>query len=212
MSESASHDATERTRGHTPTTDGGTESAAATETTPEDAAADRPAPPDFELRNAGAGPDPLSLADVDEAVDFAILLLLRDYHCPKCRAQVQRVAEKAQNIERGDAAVVAILPDTYERAASWQADYDLPFPLLADPGAEVNDEYDQPTRFGVVGRLHDVIGRMPKAIVLDLRGDAEVAYAYEGSSPADRPEIEHLFDQVDDLKEGFVFDCDLVDC
>ncbi len=182
---------------------------------PDSAAAasgERPAAPDFELRNAGAGPDPLSLARVAETVDFAILLLLRDYHCPKCRAQVQRVAEKAQDIERGDAAVIAVLPDAYERAQSWQTSYDLPFPLLADPGADVNDEYDQPTRFGAIGRLHGLVGRMPKAIVLDLRGDREVAYTYEGSTPGDRPEIEDLFAQVDDLKAGFVFDCDLVEC
>ena len=178
----------------------------------EEAGSSDTAPPSFTLRNAGAGPDPLSLERIAAEVDFAVLLLLRDYHCPKCRAQVQRVAEKADTLERGDAAVVAILPDTVERARSWQASYDLPFPLLADPGGEVNDEYDQPRRFGVFGKLHDVIGRMPKAVVLDLRDGAEVAYSYEGSSPRDRPEIEELFETVDDLKAGFVFDCDLVDC
>ncbi|MEF8813031.1 MAG: hypothetical protein V5A55_04345 [Halovenus sp.] len=52
---------------------------------------DGTSPPAFELRNAGVGPDPLSLERTAELVDFAILLLLRDYHCPKCRAQVQRV-------------------------------------------------------------------------------------------------------------------------
>ncbi|MEF8855398.1 MAG: hypothetical protein V5A24_07915, partial [Haloarculaceae archaeon] len=44
-------------------------------------------PPNFELRNAGAGPDPLTLDRIASEVDFAIFLLLRDYHCPKCRAQ-----------------------------------------------------------------------------------------------------------------------------
>ena len=169
-------------------------------------------PPNFELRNAGAGPDPLTLEHVTSEVDFAILLLLRDYHCPKCRAQVQRVESKAEEFDAGDAAVIAILPDTYERAVDWQESYDLSFPLLADPGGDVNDEYDQPTRFGALGRLHDFIGRMPKAVVLDLRGDAEVAHSYEGSTPADRPQIEDLFDTVEDLQAGFVFDCDLVEC
>jgi hypothetical protein len=31
--------------------------------------------PEFELRNAGVGPDPLSLSAIADTVDFAILLL-----------------------------------------------------------------------------------------------------------------------------------------
>ena len=54
--------------------------------------------PQFELRNAGVGPDPLSLDVIAETVDFAILLLLRDYHCPKCRTQVQNVAERRDRL------------------------------------------------------------------------------------------------------------------
>ena len=171
-----------------------------------------PALPQFELRNAGVGPDPLSLSAIADAVDFAVLLLLRDYHCPKCRAQVQRVAAKAEQLERNDTAVVPILPDSYEKAADWQSEYDLPFPLLADPGGDVGDEYDQPRRFGALGRLHDLIGRMPKALLLDLRGDPEIVSAHEGETPADRPDIEGLLARVDEMRESFVFDCSLVEC
>jgi len=35
---------------------------------------------EFELPNVGVGPDPLSMADVIAAADFAVLLFLRDYH------------------------------------------------------------------------------------------------------------------------------------
>jgi peroxiredoxin Q/BCP len=170
------------------------------------------APPAFELRNAGIGPDPLSLGTVADLVDFAILLLLRDYHCPKCRAQVQRVAEKAGTVQRRDTAVIPVLPDSYEKARSWQEEYDLPFPLLADPDGDVGEQYDQGRRFGALGQLHDVIGRMPKAVVLDLQGTPEIVEAYEGSSPGDRPQIEELLDTVDDIREEFVFDCELVEC
>jgi peroxiredoxin Q/BCP len=169
-------------------------------------------PPQFELRNAGVGPDPLSLSTISEAVDFAVLLLLRDYHCPKCRAQVQRVAEKAEQLERNDTAVVPILPDSYEKAADWQAEYDLPFPLLADPASDVGEAYDQPRRFGALGKLHDLVGRMPKALLLDLRDDPEVVYAHEGDTPGDRPDIEDLLARVDEMRESFVFDCTLVEC
>lgn len=173
---------------------------------------DEEPPPSFELRNAGVGPDPLSLEQTRKLVDFAIILLLRDYHCPKCRAQVQRVAKKAQTIQRRDTAVLPVLPDSYEKAQRWQEEYALPFPLLADPAGEVSDGYDQPRRFGVFGQIHDVIGRMPKAVVLDLRGDPVIVDDYDGSTPGDRPSIETLLESVDDLREEFVFDCDLVEC
>lgn len=169
-------------------------------------------PPEFELRNAGTGPDPLSLSTIAESVDFAILLLLRDYHCPKCREQVQRVAKKAEQLNRNDTAVVPILPDSYEKAADWQTEYDLPFPLLADPSGNVGEDYDQPRRFGALGRLHDLLGRMPKALLLDLRDGPEVLSVHEGEMPDDRPELEELLAEVDETRDSFVFDCTLVEC
>jgi peroxiredoxin Q/BCP len=111
--------------------------------------------PPFELPNVGVGPDPLSLAQIGDQADFAILLLLRDYHCLKCKSQVQTVAEQARSFADLNAAVVPILPEPRERAAEWQDSFDLPFPLLADPAKDVAEKYDQPTRFGVVGKLHD---------------------------------------------------------
>jgi peroxiredoxin Q/BCP len=171
-----------------------------------------PSPPAFELRNAGVGPDPLSLSTVAEKADFAIVLLLRDYHCPKCKAQIQRVADKAEQLDRRDTAVLPILPNSYERAEDWQDRYDLPFPLLADPSKDVSDEYDQQRRFGVLGQLHDVIGLMPKSLVLDLRDDPQIVETHQGRTPGDRPALETLLESVDDLQESFVFDCALVDC
>ncbi len=169
-------------------------------------------PPEFELRNAGVGPDPLSLSKVSDTVDFAIVLLLRDYHCPKCRAQIQRVAEKAEKLDRRDTAVIPILPNSYEKAADWQETYNIPFPLLADPSKDVSDEYNQRRRFGVLGELHDVIGLMPKSLVLDLRDEPRIVETHQGKTPGDRPELETLLGSVDELQESFVFDCSLVDC
>ncbi|WP_018256127.1 peroxiredoxin family protein [Halomicrobium katesii] len=169
--------------------------------------------PDFELPNVGVGPDPLSLDRVIERVDFAVLLLLRDYHCPKCKQQVQQIAEAAKQFAELNAVVLPILPEPVERARKWQSQFDLPFPLLADPDKQIGEAYDQPTRFGKLGRVHDMIGRMPESVILDTRGDeAEIVYTYAGGSPGDRPEIETLVDEIDQLQETFVFDCSLVDC
>jgi len=169
--------------------------------------------PDFELPNVGIGPDPLSLERVVQRVDFAVLLLLRDYHCPKCKHQVQTLAEEARQFAELNAVVLPVLPEPVERAAEWREQFDLPFPLLADPDKHIADKYDQPTRYGKLGALHDLIGRMPESVILDTRGDeAEIVYTYEGESPGDRPAVETLVDEIDQFQETFVFDCSLVDC
>lgn len=169
--------------------------------------------PDFELPNVGVGPDPLSLDRIVDTADVAVLLFLRDYHCPKCKAQVRAMAEEARTFAEMNAVVVPILPEPRERAAAWDPGVDVPFPLLADPAKDVADEYDQPTRFGVLGKVHDLVGRMPETLVLDARADrAEIVYAYEGSTPSDRPAVAAVVEEVEALQETFVFDCDLVAC
>ena len=160
--------------------------------------------PDFELPNAGAGSDPFSLSAVAAApdTDAVVLLFQRDYHCGNCRKQVQAIRDRYDEFEALHAAVVSILPEPPERAAEWQDSYDLPFALLADPNTDVSDAYDQPVRFGVLGSLHDLVGRMPVAIVLDTRsGEPVVAYTYEGRMPADRPDIDDLLDEIRALRD-----------
>ncbi|TKX57093.1 redoxin domain-containing protein [Halorubrum sp. SS7] len=159
--------------------------------------------PDFELPNAGAGPDPFSLsaAAADADTDAVVLLFQRDYHCGNCRKQVQAIGDRYDEFGALNAAVVSILPEPVERASEWQESYDLPFALLADPNTDVSDAYDQPVRFGVLGSLHDLVGRMPVAMVLDTRSDEPVvAYTYEGRMPADRPEIDDLLDEIRTLR------------
>ena len=158
--------------------------------------------PRFELENAGAGQSPFNLEDTlsNGGVDALALLLQRDYHCPRCRQQVQDVAARYDEFEAEKALVVSVLPESVDRARKWQDSYDLPFPLLADPTKEVSDDLDQPSRFSVLGNLHDMIGRIPEALVIDVRGDdPTVTYVHKGSSPSDRPTIDELLDEVRQL-------------
>lgn len=157
---------------------------------------------DFELPNVAAGPDPFSLSGVaaDETVDAVVVLLQRDYHCTKCRDQVKAVADRYDEFEAENADVAAVLPKPADRVADWQDRYDLPFPLLADGSQDVGERFDQPTRFGALGSLHDLVGRMPKAVVFDARsGTPDLAAVHEGSMPGDRPDVGDVLDAVRDL-------------
>ncbi|MCU4751051.1 peroxiredoxin family protein [Halobacteria archaeon AArc-curdl1] len=155
--------------------------------------------PDFELENVGAGPNPFSLATPvrDDDTDSAILLFQRDYHCGNCRKQVSAIADRYDEFRAVNALPVSILPEPADRAANWQDQYELPYPLLADPSTDVSDDYDQPVRFGLLGSLHDLVGRMPVAMVVDTRnGNPTPFYTYEGRMPADRPTIEELLEEA----------------
>jgi len=153
----------------------------------------------FELPNVGAGPDPLSFDALAEDNEFVLLLLQRDYHCTNCRSQVQAMATHYDEFADRNTEVVSVVPEPAERVADWQAEYDLPYPLCADPDKRVSEAYDQPVRFGVLGALSDFLGRMPKAVILDCRdADPEVVYTHEGSSTWDRPEMAELFGAIDE--------------
>lgn len=153
----------------------------------------------FELENVGAGTSPFRLEDTlsDPDIDAVVLLLQRDYHCRKCRQQVQDVAARYDEFEAENALVVSVLPESVDQARNWQESYDLPFPLLADPAKQLGDDLDQPSRFGVLGNLHDMIGRMPEALVVDVRGtDPDIPFVHKGTSPSDRPSIDELLAEV----------------
>lgn len=158
----------------------------------------------FDSPNVGPGPDPLTLADVAADHDFAVLLLQRDHYCTNCRDQVQSVADRYDDFESRDAEVVSVLPEPVERAREWTEQYDLPYPLLADPDATVGENYDQPVRFGPLGRLSDFFGRQPEAVVVDLRSgadDAQVVYVHRGRTTFDRPSVEDLLSAIDDARD-----------
>lgn len=160
--------------------------------------------PDFELPNVAAGPDPFSLHEdaAREELHAVVLCFQRDYHCRNCRQQVTAIAERHDAFESRGARVVSVLPEPRDRAQRWQDQYDLPFPLLADPETAVSDDYDQPSRFGILGELHDLIGRMPEAVVIDATDEPTIEWLHEGSTPADRPSVETLLERVDAIGEA----------
>jgi len=153
---------------------------------------------DFELDNVGAGPDRLSLRELATDHEFILLLFQRDHYCTNCRDQVQDVAKRYDEFRERDTAVVSVVPEPPEKLEQWQERYDLPFALCADPETEISDQYDQPVRYGLLGRISDFFGRMPKAVLLDCRGaEPSVSFSHEGSSTFDRPEIDEFLAEID---------------
>lgn len=159
--------------------------------------------PDFALQNVGSGPDPFALSTLPDDVAFAVLYLQRDHHCTNCRSQVQAVAARYDEFRDRGAEVASIVPEPADRVRTWQDRYELPFPLLADPNATVGAAYDQPVRFGILGRVSDFFGRMPAVVVVDRRGDEPVvAYAHRGSSTFDRPDVDEVLAALDELRSS----------
>jgi peroxiredoxin Q/BCP len=155
---------------------------------------------DFSLQNVAAGPDPFSLSAVD--ADFVVLFFQRDHYCTNCRSQVQQVADRYEDFRERDAEVVSIVPEPAAKVREWQASYDLPYPLLSDPDAEVAAAYDQPVRFGILGRFSDFLGRMPEVVIVDRRGEEPtVPYVHQGRSTFDRPDVEEILTELDQLRE-----------
>ncbi|WP_254762440.1 redoxin domain-containing protein [Natrinema marinum] len=173
-------------------------------------------PVEVALPNVGPGPDPLALVDLTEPVvptdptttdesdptyDAVVLLLHRDHHAGQCRRQVRAIGDRYDEFRERGCEVVSIVPEPRERVREWQEQYELPYPICADPEARLGDAFDQPVRLGTLGRRFDLVGRMPAAIVFDVR-DADtdelpIAAAYRGETILDRPEIDALLAQAD---------------
>jgi peroxiredoxin Q/BCP len=155
---------------------------------------------DFSLPNVGPGPDPCSLAALATEHDFVAVYLQRDHLCTNCRKQVQTLNEQYESFTERNTEVVSIVPEPREKVRSWQDSYDLPYPLLADPDAAAGDEFDQPVRYGFLGKISDFFGRMPEVVLVDCRsGEPRVAWSYSGSSTFDRPDVEDVLAELDSL-------------
>jgi len=156
---------------------------------------------DFTLPNVGPGPDPLSLSDLAADHDFVVLFFQRDQYCTNCRKQVKQVRDRYGDFADRNAQVVSIVPEPREAVEEWQQRYDLPYPLCADPDASVGEAYDQPVRFGFLGRWSDFLGRMPVVVLVDVRETPGIVWSYRGSSTFDRPVIDEILAKIDEYAD-----------
>lgn len=147
--------------------------------------------------NSDSSQGEYELRDSMDSSDFVLILFQRDYYCTNCRTQVQKVEDRYQEFKELDCQVVSVLPENLSRAENWSQKYELEFPVVADEDTEISDSFDQPVRFGPLGSLNDIIGRMPLTILIDARADdPEVVYREAGSGPADRPSVDEILDEI----------------
>ena len=157
---------------------------------------------EFSLPNVGPGPDPCSLSALAAKHDAVAIYLQRDHLCTNCRKQVQTLADRYDAFRERNTEVVSIVPEPREKVESWQDSYDLPYPLLADPDIAAGETFDQPVRYGFLGKISDFFGRMPEVVLVDCRdGTPRVAWSYSGSSTFDRPDADEVLTEIDTLAE-----------
>lgn len=149
---------------------------------------------DFQAPNPGAGASPYRLSASDAAL--VLVLFHRDFLCGNCRKQVEAVCERYDAFADMNAEVVSVLPEPTDKAAAWVDYHEAPFPILADPDNEIAEQYGQRVRLGTLGRKFDLLGRMPLAVIVDVRRKPELLWQHVGSTPTDRPDVEDLLSEL----------------
>lgn len=168
------------------------------------AMSDAPVAPGFDLPNEGAGRDPVELSRLAVEYDFVALFFQRDPDCHRCRRQVKAIRDRYDGFRARDAVAVAVLPAGRDRAAEWQAEFDLPYPLAADPEGAVAADYDQTVRLAALAEYtdSDYVGRLPRVVVADTRRrDPGVAWTHQGTSAFDRPSTGDVLEAIDESRD-----------
>jgi alkyl hydroperoxide reductase subunit AhpC len=119
--------------------------------------------------------------------------------CPKCIAQVQSITQAYSQFAERNAQVVVLFPvQTQDDRSRWEnlrdsaleireGNQSIPFPILVDV------EMNVVKRLGIEDEL-----AKPSIFIVDQMG--EIQYAYVGSDPADRPDVEAILKRLDAIK------------
>ena len=111
--------------------------------------------PDFTLADQHGRAFSLRERLVDGPV---VVTFFRGGWCPFCTLALRALNDVSRDLRRAGAEIVAISPETAERAADTAERNDLSFPLLADAGNTVARQYGLVWELGP--ELRDVYGRL----------------------------------------------------
>ena len=149
---------------------------------------------EFELPNVGQGSETVQSAELVTDDASLLVVLLGSHYCSQSRELVRQLCENDGAFRERGVTVVPVLPDIRERARLWDRQYDLPFPMLADPG----DDGENPEAFDVFAPLRDAVEGTP-AFALCRRVDGQPAVVSTTTEASlEVPPLESLLEFVDD--------------
>lgn len=145
------------------------------------------------------GGEPLSSSDLAAEYDAVLVVLLRSHYCPLCRELVQSLRDEYQSFVSQSTAVVPVLPDQVERGAVWQRRYELPFPVLADPGDGPGDD----PSFDTFAPFHALFRALPGAVFFRSSGDGlEFVTTVGGERRSEFPPVAEVLESVENHTDG----------
>lgn len=134
-------------------------------------------PFEFTLPDTDTGNELRTASDVAVGHDYALVVLLCSHYCPESRTVVQSLADGYERFADRSTAVVPVLPDSRERATVWERRYELPFELLADPGAEGEAadgdaaNTDERNEFGAFASFERAVTELPGVVLFEVDDD-----------------------------------------
>ena len=126
-----------------------------------------------------------SLADYRD--QWLVLYFYPKDDTPGCTTEACSFRDNINRLIAQDAAVLGVSMDSVEGHAEFAAEYELPFPLLADPEGEVVERYGALSDFLVV--------KFAKRQTFIIDPDGKIVKIYRKVNPD-----EHVRDVRDDLK------------
>ncbi|HZE98636.1 MAG TPA: peroxiredoxin family protein [Planctomycetota bacterium] len=115
-----------------------------------------------------------------------VVIFFRGKYCLICRAALRGLLPKLKDFTSSRVAVIAVGPMTPEEAKG----FNLPFPVLSDPGLETTKKY---------GLLHEkglMNQDVPRPATLLIDKDRKIAWMRAETSLRIRPDPEEIFEQL----------------
>ena len=125
----------------------------------EQSASEGSAAPDFSLPNAHGEPVASGALWEDGP---AVVSFYRGGWCPYCNIELKALQDRLPEIEALGARLVAITPETPDKALSTQEKNEIGFDVLSDDGNRVA------SAFGLTFRLPDAVNQLYKGFGIDL--------------------------------------------
>lgn len=146
-----------------------------------------PSAPPFEL--AGTHGKLVRLADFTGAQNV-VLVFLRSFLCPYCRAHLARLGEDYTAFTARDAEILAIGPDSPNAFRLYWVRNNIPFVGLPDANHKVANLYKQEWNLFKLGRL-------PALLLVDKQG--QIRYQHYSNSMRDIPENHIILSMLDKI-------------